>query len=119
MTAQPDHDEVVRQSFEKQVGLFDGDDALFARRADPAVSWLGPLSPDMIVLDVACGAGHVAETVAPYVRQVVGVDVTIKRIEAKFKLSQNRPPADIDGVIAGLRQAGDHPGAEAVERHRP
>ena len=76
MTAQPDHDEVVRQSFEKQVGLFDGDDALFARRADPAVSWLGPLSPDMIVLDVACGAGHVAETVAPYVRQVVGVDVT-------------------------------------------
>ena len=66
MTAQPDHDEVVRQSFEKQVGLFDGDDALFARRADPAVSWLGPLSPDMIVLDVACGAGHVAETLYGY-----------------------------------------------------
>ena len=30
----------------------------------------------MIALDVACGAGHVAEEVAPHVRQVVGVDLT-------------------------------------------
>jgi len=30
----------------------------------------------MIVLDVACGAGHAAEPVAPNVRQVVGVDLT-------------------------------------------
>ena len=26
----------------------------------------------------------------------------ISRIEAKVKMSQNRPPADIDGVITGL-----------------
>jgi len=30
----------------------------------------------MIILDVACGAAHVAEQAAPYVRQVVGVDLT-------------------------------------------
>jgi SAM-dependent methyltransferase len=30
----------------------------------------------MVVLDVACGAGHAAEQVAPHVRQVVGVDLT-------------------------------------------
>jgi SAM-dependent methyltransferase len=30
----------------------------------------------MLVLDVACGAGHAAEHVAPHVRQVVGVDLT-------------------------------------------
>lgn len=30
----------------------------------------------MIVLDVACGAGHIAEEIAPHVRQVVGVDLT-------------------------------------------
>jgi transcriptional regulator len=51
-------------------------------------------------------------------RAIVGVEVTIRRIEAKFKLSQNRPPADIDGVIDGLRRSGDELGAAAVERHR-
>ena len=30
----------------------------------------------MIVLDVACGAAHVAEELAPHVRQVVGLDLT-------------------------------------------
>ena len=43
------------------------------RRRTP---WLGPLDGSMVVLDVACGAGHVAEQVAPEVRQVVGVDLT-------------------------------------------
>jgi transcriptional regulator len=52
-------------------------------------------------------------------RAIVGIEVAIGRIEAKFKLSQNRPDADIDGVIAGLRSVGDEPGAAAVEAHRP
>ena len=52
-------------------------------------------------------------------RAIVGVEVTITRIEAKFKLSQNRPAADIDGVIDGLREAGDEAGANAVATHRP
>ncbi len=30
----------------------------------------------MIVLDVACGAAHAAEQAAPYVRQVIGLDLT-------------------------------------------
>ncbi|MBP2326559.1 transcriptional regulator [Kibdelosporangium banguiense] len=51
-------------------------------------------------------------------RAIVGIEVAITRIEAKFKLSQNRPPADIDGVIAGLRQSGDEVSAAAVEHHR-
>jgi len=52
-------------------------------------------------------------------RAIVGVKVTITRIEAKFKLSQNRPAADIDGVIDGLRESGELAGAAAVEQHRP
>lgn len=52
-------------------------------------------------------------------RAIVGVELTINRVEAKFKLSQNRPPADIDGVIRGLRATGDTPGAAAVAEHRP
>jgi transcriptional regulator len=52
-------------------------------------------------------------------RAIVGVEVRIDRIDAKFKLSQNRPAADIDGVVAGLRSVGDGAGAEAVAAHRP
>lgn len=52
-------------------------------------------------------------------RAIVGVEITIDRIEAKFKLSQNRPAADIDGVIRGLHDAGDAAGAAAVAQHRP
>lgn len=52
-------------------------------------------------------------------RAIVGAEVRIERIDAKFKLSQNRPSADIDGVVAGLRSVGDDEGADAVARHRP
>lgn len=52
-------------------------------------------------------------------RAIVGVEVRIDRIEAKFKLSQNRPAADIDGVITGLRSVGDEHGADAVATHSP
>jgi ubiquinone/menaquinone biosynthesis C-methylase UbiE len=71
-----DHDAVTRASFERQVGLFTGDDSVFARHAVSLLAWVEPLEPGMIVLDVACGAAHVAEQVAPRVRQVVGIDLT-------------------------------------------
>jgi transcriptional regulator len=51
-------------------------------------------------------------------RAIVGVELEITRIEAKAKLSQNRPAADIAGVIAGLRERGDTASADAVERAR-
>ena len=40
-------------------------------------------------------------------RAIVGIEVPITRMQAKWKLSQNRSEADIDGVIAGLRQASE------------
>jgi transcriptional regulator len=49
-------------------------------------------------------------------RAIVGVELEISRIEAKAKLSQNRPAADVAGVIAGLRERGDQASADAVER---
>jgi len=51
-------------------------------------------------------------------RAIVGVELEITRIEAKAKLSQNRPAADVQGVIAGLRERGDRESADAVERAR-
>lgn len=43
---------------------------------------------------------------------IVGLDVTIDRIEGKFKLSQNHPARNRAGVIAGLRQRDDEGDAE-------
>jgi transcriptional regulator len=46
---------------------------------------------------------------------IVGIEVTVERLEGKRKLSQNRTAADRAGVIAGLN-ATDDPGAHAVAR---
>jgi SAM-dependent methyltransferase len=71
------HDDIVRSSFTRQVGLFSGPDSPFVRRPAGTVEQLEPLTSGMIVLDVACGAAHASEVVAPLVRQVVGVDLTV------------------------------------------
>jgi transcriptional regulator len=42
-------------------------------------------------------------------RAIVGFEMTITRIEAKAKMSQNRPAEDVEGVIAGLESKGDTP----------
>jgi transcriptional regulator len=57
--------------------------------------------------------------IAGQLRAIVGVELMISRVEAKLKLSQNRPEADIDGVIAGLTGRGDEAGAAAVGAARP
>ena len=41
-------------------------------------------------------------------RAIVGLELRISRVEAKLKLSQNRADDDIEGVVAGLRDRGDH-----------
>ncbi|MGY4543753.1 transcriptional regulator [Arthrobacter sp. UYNi723] len=51
-------------------------------------------------------------------RGIVGIELVITRIEAKAKLSQNRPDADIDGVVAGLSSKGQAESATDVERAR-
>ncbi len=38
---------------------------------------------------------------------IVGLELQIERVEAKFKLSQNRSAADRAGVLAGLAEDGD------------
>ena len=47
-------------------------------------------------------------------RAIVGLELQITRIEAKAKLSQNRPVADVAGVVAGLSARGDDRSAAAV-----
>jgi transcriptional regulator len=37
---------------------------------------------------------------------IVGIEITIAALQGKWKTSQNQPPANRTGVIAGLRQRG-------------
>jgi transcriptional regulator len=60
--------------------------------------------------------------VASQLRAIVGLELPIETLLGKWKLSQNRPAADIDGVIAGLQAIGDEGSLElahAVEDARP
>ncbi|WP_433462272.1 FMN-binding negative transcriptional regulator [Spirillospora sp. CA-128828] len=47
-------------------------------------------------------------------RAIVGLELVITRIEAKAKMSQNRPEADREGVVEGYLAEGDTAMAEAV-----
>ena len=62
------------------------------------------------------------EFIAQQARAIVGLEVRIERLEGKWKMSQNRSAADIDGVIAGLG-ASDSPAdrivAGIVAKRRP
>ena len=70
----------------------------------------------------------VSDAPEPYVagqlRAIVGIEVEIDRVEAKWKLSQNRNAADVAGVIAGLGAGTDDDqtlaaAMSAVEARRP
>jgi transcriptional regulator len=51
---------------------------------------------------------HVADAPADHIEKslgaIAGLEITIDRIEGKFKLSQNHPAANRAGVVDGLRQ---------------
>jgi transcriptional regulator len=57
--------------------------------------------------------------IAGQLRAIVGVELRISRWEAKWKLSQNRSAADVDGAVAGLRATGQDAVASAMDHHRP
>ncbi len=54
--------------------------------------------------------------IAGQLRAIVGVELIITRIEAKAKLSQNRPDRDVDGIVSGLAARGQHESAADVAR---
>lgn len=63
-----------------------------------------------------------ADYLQSQMRAIVGIEIDVTSIVGKWKMSQNRQPRDIDGVIAGLRSNED-PSSDAmaneVERLRP
>ncbi len=62
------------------------------------------------------------EYIAQQLRAIVGIEVVIERLEGKWKMSQNRATADIDGVVEGLSASSapvDHVVAGLVTDRRP
>jgi transcriptional regulator len=49
-------------------------------------------------------------------KAIIGVEITIDEIECKYKLSQNRPPADQQCVVDNLDQLGSEPLANAMRK---
>ena len=52
------------------------------------------------------------------IRAIFGIQLKINRIEASFKMSQNKSKADLDGVIAGLQKADKVSISEAIDALR-
>ena len=56
-----------------------------------------------------------SEFISQLARAVVGVELEIDEMVGKWKLSQNRPQEDRDGVIAGLRREGGESAAALAD----
>lgn len=52
-------------------------------------------------------------------RGIIGVEIAINEIQGKWKVSQNRPAVDIQGVHDGLSSIGELPMAREVAQHIP
>ncbi len=64
-----------------------------------------------------------ADYIERMVRAIVGIEIQLTRVEAKAKMSQNKRPEDVRGIVDGLglrTEAGDGPAtltASWMERH--
>ena len=76
-------------------------------------AWLRTQIGDLTQLNEAARTAPWAVTDAPkpfvdaMVRGIIGLEIEIARIEGKWKVSQNRPEADREGVVEGLRAEAD------------
>ena len=57
--------------------------------------------------------------VSGQLKAIVGLELTVERVEAKAKLSQNRSEADRAGVVSGLRAEGGNPAVADAMDHLP
>jgi len=88
-------------------------------RAIEDEAWLRTQIADLTRLKEQTRADPWAVTDAPapfvtgQIKGIVGLEITIDRLEGKWKVSQNRPQADRLGVVEGLRREGE-PGSQGM-----
>ena len=65
---------------------------------------------------------HVTDAPPDYIdtmlKAIVGIEISLRRLQGKWKMSQNRLPQDRDGVIAGLETRGDAAGQAMLDALR-
>ena len=77
-----EHNRVIQNAFSKQASSF-GDQGL-TLSSQEILGWIVgnlPLQKNYRVLDVAAGTGHLSRAIAPYVKEVVAIDITPEMIE--------------------------------------
>ncbi|HEX3667906.1 MAG TPA: hypothetical protein VHY55_02000 [Acidimicrobiia bacterium] len=101
-----DHNRAVRTEFRRQSHTFEGEDSFFAdaRLAGWVARHLEPLDASMLVVEVACGAAHQGESIAPHVGRVVGVDLISADpdlADAYNDVERRRDPSHTRALTAG------------------
>lgn len=94
MTHMQNQQDKIRASFTTQASRFS--DPRLTLSSQQYIKWMIeslPLHPETSVLDVACGTGIMSRALAPFVRSVIGIDVT------PAMLSQARALAENEGLL--------------------
>jgi len=74
-----EHNKLIHQEFSIQAARF-GNQGL-TLSSQEILSWIIdnlPLQKNYRVLDVATGTGHLSRSIAPYVKEVIAIDITPK-----------------------------------------
>src|ERR1700681_3833885 len=58
--------------------------------------------PGDLALDVATGTGNTAFALAPYVRRVIGLDLTREMLDQARRLTAERDVKNVDWVLGGV-----------------
>ncbi|UKZ78433.1 hypothetical protein TrVFT333_006173 [Trichoderma virens FT-333] len=70
-------------------------------------------------IDARPEAWKVADAPESYIKlmqkNIIGIEITIERLEGKFKMSQDKRPGDINGVINGFKNLGSDIGTQMAE----
>lgn len=59
-----------------------------------------------------------ADYVDSMLKAIIGIEIPVRRLQGKWKMSQNRLPQDRDGVIAALEAQGDAASAAMLDQMR-
>jgi transcriptional regulator len=58
-----------------------------------------------------------AEFVEQLIGSIVGLEIPLQRLIGKWKMSQNRPAADLTGIVAGLQESSPEVARSVAERN--
>ena len=86
--------DLIRKQFAIQARTYPSTARLLAEKAQPMLDLARP-EPDESALDVASGWGFVALALAPFVRSVIGVDLTPEMLARARDLLGYRPAVSL------------------------